>query len=263
MHPLRAGLSMLANRLRRRAPVIHLYCLCWNEERMLPFFFRHYDPLITRYFVFDNGSTDGSLAILAAHPKVTVRHFGTEDGSLIGAAPAFYETVWHPSRGVADWVIIVDIDEHLHHPEGLQYFTACRRSGVTVIPAEGYEMVAAAFPDAGIQLSTTIRSGVRKQLMDKVCVFRPDAIRRIGFEVGRHKAAPRGRVVLPPHLALKLLHYKFLSESYVIARFAEMRDRIPAAERDRGWARHYFKDPEQIAAAHRKLMAMAKPVESL
>jgi hypothetical protein len=62
---------------------------------------------------------------------------------------------------------------------------------------------------------------------------------------------------------LKLLHYKFLSESYVIARFAEMRDRIPPAERDRGWARHYFQDSAQIAATHRDLMAMAKPVERL
>lgn len=230
---------------------------------MLPFFFRHYDRLVTRYFVFDNGSTDGSLAMLAAHPKVAIRHFAAEDGSLIGAAPAFYETVWHPSRGVADWVIIVDVDEHLHHPDGLRYFTACRRRGVTIIPAEGYEMVAAAFPDAGTRLSADVRSGVRQRYIDKVCVFRPDAISRIGFEVGRHKAAPRGRVVPPSHLALKLLHYKFLSESYVIARYAELGERIPAAERERGWARHYFQDPAQVAATHRKLMAMAKPVKGL
>lgn len=230
---------------------------------MLPFFFRHYDHLVSRYFVFDNGSTDGSLAILAAHPKVTTRHFTTEAGSLIGAAPAFYETVWHPSRGVADWVIIVDIDEHLHHPEGLQYFTASWRSGVTVIPAEGYEMVAPVFPDAGMKLSAHIRTGVRQPHMDKLCVFHPDAIRQIGFGVGRHKAAPRGRLVPPARPALKLLHYKFLSEAYVTARFAEMRDRVPQAERERGWARQYFRDPAQIAAAHRRLMAMAKPVEGL
>ena len=230
---------------------------------MLPFFFQHYDRLVTQYFVFDNGSNDASLALLRAHPKVTLKHYSTKDGTLIGAAPGFYETVWHASRSVADWVLIVDIDEHLHHTDGVQYFAECWRSGMTVIPAEGYEMVAAAFPAAGATLSATIRCGVRQPKMDKLCVFRPDAITRIGFEIGRHRAAPHGRIVSPSSPALKLLHYKFLGESYVTARFGELRERIPDAERDRGWARHYFQAPAQIAATHGRLMAMATPVEGL
>jgi hypothetical protein len=38
---------------------------------MLPYFFRHYDTLVSRYFVFDDGSTDRSVDLLNAHPKVT------------------------------------------------------------------------------------------------------------------------------------------------------------------------------------------------
>lgn len=252
---------------RSRPPVIHLYCLCWNEERMLPFFFRHYDPLVDRYFVFDNGSTDRSLEMLAAHPKVTVRHFETPDDIRIAAAPDFYETVWHPSRHTADWVIIVDMDEHLFHPDGRHYFETCLRNDVTVIPSRGFQMVADEFPATDVLLSASIRTGVRDHHMDKVCAFRPDAVERINFAVGRHTANPHGRIVRPQDLDLgqgfTLLHYKYLGARYLIARFAELGARIPAAERARGWGKQYFKDPAETAETHRRLLAMAKPVEGL
>ena len=48
---------------------IHLYTLCWNDRRMLPHFFRHYSFLVDRFFVFDNGSTDGSLQLLAENER--------------------------------------------------------------------------------------------------------------------------------------------------------------------------------------------------
>ena len=52
---------------------IDLYTRCWNDAAMLGFFFRHYDALVQRYIVFDDGSTDASLDILASNPKVEIR----------------------------------------------------------------------------------------------------------------------------------------------------------------------------------------------
>jgi Glycosyl transferase family 2 len=46
-----------------------------EHAKILPFFFGHYDPLVDAYTVFDDGSTDGSLEILRANPKVEVRRF--------------------------------------------------------------------------------------------------------------------------------------------------------------------------------------------
>ena len=71
---------------------------------MLPFFFQHYDRLVTQYFVFDNGSNDASLALLRAHPKVTLKHYSTKDGTLIGAAPGFYETP-RVTNGYSDLIL--------------------------------------------------------------------------------------------------------------------------------------------------------------
>ena len=52
---------------------VHLYTKVWNEEEMLPFFFRRYDPLIDRYIIYDDGSTDNTLKLLAAHDRVEIR----------------------------------------------------------------------------------------------------------------------------------------------------------------------------------------------
>jgi Glycosyl transferase family 2 len=75
---------------RAQCPVVHLYALCWNEERLLPFFFRHYDPFVTRYFIFDHNSTDHSRQILKAHPRVTLGKFKVRGDSYISKARDFY-----------------------------------------------------------------------------------------------------------------------------------------------------------------------------
>jgi len=46
----------------QRSLTVHVYATCWNEEKMLPYFFRHYDTLVSRYFVFNDGSTDHSAS---------------------------------------------------------------------------------------------------------------------------------------------------------------------------------------------------------
>ena len=93
---------------------VDLYTVCWNEVDMLGFFFRHYDSWVDRYFVYDDGSTDGSLDLLARHPRVEVRRFEhTDPDSFVLSHQAFHNTVWKESRGQADWVVITALDEHL------------------------------------------------------------------------------------------------------------------------------------------------------
>jgi Glycosyl transferase family 2 len=98
-------------------PRVHLYTICWDEADMLGFFFRHYDPWVDRYVVFDDGSTDGSLAILSNHPKVELRAFARSDeDSFCLSHKAMQDEVWKESRSTADWVVVTAIDEHLQVP---------------------------------------------------------------------------------------------------------------------------------------------------
>ncbi len=129
-----------------RQQQIHLYILCWNDARMLRFFFRHYDPIVDHYFVYDNGSTDQSLEILAGRPNVTVSHFDVPGDSFVAEERRLSDSIWKQSRGEADWVIVLDIDEHLFRPRLREYLLRCTEHSITALRGIGYEMVADLFP---------------------------------------------------------------------------------------------------------------------
>ena len=71
--------------LRRRKLIVHVYAQCWNEAEMLPFFFRHYDGLVDQYFIYDDGSDDGSSELLSIHPKVDAQQVPAHRSRLLRA----------------------------------------------------------------------------------------------------------------------------------------------------------------------------------
>ena len=79
---------------------IHLYAACWNEERIIPFFLQHYEPLVDRIVIYDDRSTDRSVELLRASPKVEIRPFGRDAESYLDAHLTLFETCWRESRGV-------------------------------------------------------------------------------------------------------------------------------------------------------------------
>jgi hypothetical protein len=237
---------------------VHLHASCWNEERMLPFFFRHYDPVVDRYFIHDNGSSDRSLEMLAAHPRVTVLPLVLEGDSLCQAAFEKVNDFWLCSRGEADWVAVCNIDEFFHHPDLPWYLAACRRRGITFIPTRGYEMVSDVFPAPGDDLSRTIRRGARAPHYDKPSFFNPDAITHSGFGMARHTAAPQGRVLVPDRQEVVMLHYKNLGLDYLTVRHAELGARMRELDRKKKWGFQY--DPELTVRRFHEFRAAAREV---
>jgi glycosyltransferase involved in cell wall biosynthesis len=201
---------------------VHLYCLCWNDAKILPFFFRHYDQFVDAYAVFDAGSTDGSLDILHAHPKVEVRRFArAHPDSFVLSELYLSNRCWKESRDSADWVIVVDIDEHLFHPHMAEYLGGCKDAGITIIPALGFEMYSPEFPHPDETLCERRTHGTPNQLMSKLAVFQPDAIDEIFFAPGRQWACPIGDVIAPVKDELLLLHYRLLGIEYATQRYIE------------------------------------------
>ncbi len=220
---------------------VHLYTLCWNEADILPFFFRHYDPVVDRYVVADDGSTDGSLDILRAHPKVEVRRFQrVVTDSFVLSQQRFQNEVWTESRGRADWVIITAIDEHLTVAGGLgPYLARCKAEGVTLMVALGYQMVSEAFPEPHECLVETRRRGAPFGVMNKLGIFNPDALTDTGFEPGRHMARPKGRLVFPRRDELMLFHYKLMGKARMLARHREQATGLGPLDQLRGLGLHY------------------------
>ncbi len=238
----------------------HLYTACWNEEPIIPFFLRHYEPLVDRIIVYDDHSTDRSVELLRASSKVEVRPFIREPGSFLDAHVSFFETIWHESRGRADWVCLVDLDEFLFHPDWHNYLAAQEQAGVTMIQALGYDMVSENFPRPGVALATTLTRGQRDLHLDKTFLFAPDAIEQINYCVGRHRCSPVGRAVLPQHYRMQLRHYKNLGLDYLLARSHALATRLTNEDRERGWSTHYLRDDDSIRAHFRDQLAQAEVV---
>ena len=207
---------------------------------MLPYFLRHYEPFVDRFFVFDDGSSDGSLRLLAAHPKVEVVHWERSDGeSYALSQQQLSNECWKQSRGHADWVVVCDVDEHFYHPDLPSYLEQCQAQGVTMVPSCGYQMVGDGFPPSDERLWETVRNGTRYDFIDKMSFFDPGSVEEIGFQPGRHVARPEGRLKTPVESEMKLLHYKFIDLDHVLDRHTALLSRLGATDIERDFCHHW------------------------
>ncbi len=230
---------------------IDLYTRCWNDAHMLGFFFRHYEPIVRRYVVFDDGSTDGSLDVLRSNPKVELRPMPeySDPDSYVASGLAVVEDCWKESRGIADWVIVTDIDEHLYHPHVENYLAICKNQGVTIIPALGYQMMAEQFPPEGCLLSGAVTTGAPSGKLSKMSIFSPDEIEATNFAPGRHSAMLRGNVIAPSRDELLLLHYKYLGFERTRQRYEQYRVRRRKKDLAMSWGYQYSWSREQLLQA--------------
>jgi len=236
--------------------ITHLYTITWNEADILGFFFRHYDPWIDRYVIYNNGSTDGTLELLKAHPRVEIRQFEwTVPISFVQSHTEMQNRVWKESRGKADWVIITAIDEHLHVP-GIpmrDYLQDCRARGVTLIPAMGYQMVSDAFPNDDELLCETRTMGVADVNFSKLSIFNPDTLKETRFGGGRHHVSPMGELRYPARDRLLLLHYKHLGFERTFARYKEQHAELRPGDLADGLGFHYGWERERFTQEWNRL----------
>ena len=242
---------------------IHVYAMCFNEERMLPFFLLHYREWVDRIFIFDNGSTDRSLDLLAGESKVSIRKFETTGHSFVEAARKLLDNVWKESRGSADWVIIAEVDEHLYHADLPAYLASCRSSGVTALQTIGYEMVADDFPSGSEPLFQQVNRGIRFSHLDKLAIFRPDQIIATNYGVGRHAARPEGNVVFDSEPQVCLLHFKAMGIDYKCSRNSTLGPRLRGGDREQRWGYHWLVSRDNVETTHRNMGWQARRVPGL
>jgi len=248
---------------------VHIYANCWNEMRLLAYFLRHYDPFVEQFVILDDGSTDGSVEFLKNQAKVKLIMANRKGGSYIQQSHIFFNEAWKESRSRADWIITCNIDEHVYHQDIEEYLRKCRQDGVTILPAEGYEMVALNFPSSQGRLCDEVRLGAPTQkltgpssLFNKIMVFNPQAIEEIHFAIGRHTAHPTGKITYPNSIELKLLHYKFLGLDYSIQRYAELKTGLSSMDVKHGLGSQYMWDTSKIRRNFESVASLAHVVIS-
>ena len=243
----------------------HLHCLCWNEIRLLPVFFHRYDSFVELYHIWDKGSTDGSLNLLQNHPKVRLHRCSIEGDSSIEWERQHFNKIWKESRQTADWVILVNIDEHIYHPDLPGYLKECADRGVTAIRGIGYEMIGDDFPkvDQPDWLLQNITLGCRSAGLDRLCIFSPNALTNTNFAAGRHQAWPEGHVVWPESPQILLLRYALLGVDYFIERIKAEAATLRPGDIAKGWAAHLLWTEPQIREHASNLSSLQQQVPGL
>lgn len=215
-----------------KRPSIWVFTVVKNEERLAPWFLRHYGEFADSILVWDAGSTDATRPTFAAHP--TVRLFdwpgpiGIDDTYNLNFAYRTYPS----ARGQADWVMWVDIDEFIWAPNLLGTLHDMAR-GVEVIQPRGYNMVGNGLPENEYeykQIWHTMTHGVEAPVYAKPVIFRPGATVR--WKRGRHELEFCNPVVerVPE---IKLLHYRYLGREYTRVRNAR---NYALAGKQAGWS---------------------------
>ena len=238
-------------------PIVHYYAVCWNEERMLPFVFRHYDGFVSRYVFYDNESTDDSQRIIQSHPNSYVKTFHT-DGFDDNVHNMIKNSCWKKSRGRADYVIVCDVDEMLYHKEMQQMLTHAHKNHISFFQPEGWDMYSETFPPSNSTLTETVTKGTRNKGYGKCILFDPHRIVDINYEPGAHFCHPTGMVKTSEDYDLKVLHYKNLGLDYVMSRINAYRARLTDQIKEEGLAIHYCYSDKQIEEEFEKELAKAE-----
>lgn len=190
---------------------IDVYTFCRDEEMLLPFFLKHYCFANKITVFFDTFTKDNSLQIinssLVCH-RIDFNFGGKYRDDFLMYAK---NSEWKMSRGKADWVIVVDMDEFIYHPTNLlSYLEKCKQDGISIPLTEGYEMHSDTLPNNNTPITDQIKFGAPSKQFCKLAVFDPDKISNIFYLPGSHNCEPEGAVKFSKNKDLKLLHYKFI-----------------------------------------------------
>ena len=106
---------------------IRAFLVVRNEALRLPSTLRHHRGLgVHRFFVLDNGSTDGTLDLLAGEPDVHV--FTTDESYAASACGIVWTNALLDAFGDGCWTLTIDADEQFIYPhyEQLNIPLLCR-----------------------------------------------------------------------------------------------------------------------------------------
>lgn len=208
---------------------IEVYAVCYNEEKLLPYFIRHYSQF-AKIIVYDNFSTDRSIEIMQSN-GVQVVEFNSNNEFREDILVDIRNNAWKDSK--ADWCIVVDIDELIYHKNIKEYLKTVQ--GTVILPRM-FEMFAKTFPVTQGQIYEEVFMGT--DMTSKMNMFRPSEIKAMNYDAGCHNARPEGNYQLNLTTELITMHFKHLSPEYTIWRNQLLYARQSDVNRAHGWNWH-------------------------
>jgi len=243
-------------------------CVCYNEEKLLPFFLDYYTSFCDEIVFFDGNSTDNSINIIRSYIGKTkcnielrINHsIGTIDYFDYGHLTDHWNWNWNTSlyyiRNYAwknlfsklknDWVIVVDVDEFMYHPIGLrERLYQLKQQNITIPTIQGFDMVSDTFPryESGKFLVDTVKSGFWSHEQTKQLIFNGLEIDDINYTPGCHYHEANGRIAVDIDTLfvdqIKKLHYRYIGYNEFIERQTQKCDNVSIYNHQRGFTGFY------------------------
>lgn len=189
---------------------VDVFTLGYNEERILPHFIDHYRRFCRNITFYNNMSTDSSVKICLDN-GVNVINTGIDELNDIENLKIKQSCYFNSD---ADFVIVVDNDELVYHPDIINLLEGYKEQGINLPKIRGYTMATTAgYPEVG-KLVQTVTKGVPSINYAKRCIFSPKL--GINWSAGCHKiVSVRGEYKESDQQDLSLLHYKFIDKKEI------------------------------------------------
>lgn len=217
---------------------IEVYTLANNEERMMPYFMRHYRQFAD-VIIYNNNSTDRTVEIAQSMGATVINCMVTDEYDEQWMTNT-RNNCWKESK--ADWVIVCDVDEFVYHQT---ISKVLEQTESTIFLPRFFNMFSETFPITEGQIYEEIFEG-REANSSKMNLFKPSEITDINFTVGCHEARPEGNVKLNINSEIITLHMRHLSREYVSERNALTFSRMSELNKKRGWGTHFGATPEAV-----------------
>jgi glycosyltransferase involved in cell wall biosynthesis len=231
---------------------IDTHAVCYNEEKILPYFLRHYLQY-GKVFLYDNYSTDNSVKI-AQEAGATVIPYDS-DGKLNDLKYIeIKNNCWKGSD--ADWVIVGDCDEFVYHKDLAKYL---ENSTFTAYEPTWYEMFSEEFPTTDGQIYDVVKQGY--EAWPKFNLFKPKEFTEINYEIGCHLCKPEGNNILNYAASeIVTLHMRHLGKQYIIDRNGMYAKRLSDVNIQNKWGWHLAQTPEEISEGFDKEFKITRKV---
>lgn len=223
---------------------IDVYCLCWDEAKIIPFVIQYWKRFARHVYVYDNGSDDGSLELLAQYPDwITVRHYETNGTINDLVYLQIKNNCWKGSD--ADWVCVCDMDECLYAKDIFGEIEKIEEKGVNIVAPQWTDVWSMEFPKYDEnELCHEVIGGVVPNYhgsLHKCILFKPLNVKEINYAPGCHNCQPVGVDLKVSILKqdIWIVHLKNLGIEYKKERFEMYKKRLSDTNKKCGFGSHY------------------------
>lgn len=233
-----------------------MYFINWNDTFYLPHIKRHYGRFCDKIIMYDNYSTNDSVEV-AEKLGMEVRFFGIPGELNDAEYLKVKNNCWKEAKGFADYVIVCDVDEFLHHPFIGDMLRVCFTKKISIPLIRGFDMYSKDLPSKDI---LEIKTGIRSKKYSKNIIFDPNAIEDINYGFGAHNIYPSGRKKVGGYF--NMLHYRNIGGlGNALDRHKIYKERLSAFNKQNNYGKEYKFDEEKMIANWNKNLAKSKSID--